>query len=56
MQNIEIVSFDTDLIGSYGICVRISRIWWIGDQAPHPDIISAMQHAHEHIQINMKML
>ena len=56
MQNNEIVSFDTDLVGSYGICVDISRSWWIGDQAPRPDMIYAMQHAHEHIQTNMEML
>lgn len=56
VQNNEIVSFDTDLIGSYGICVDISRSWWIGDQAPRPDMIAAMQHAHEHIQSNMNML
>ena len=56
VQNNEIVSFDTDLIGSYGICVDISRSWWIGDQAPRPDMIAAMQHAHEHVQSNMNML
>ena len=56
VQNNEIVSFDTDLIGSYGICVGISRSWWIGDQAPPPDMILAKRHAHEHIQTNMQML
>ena len=56
VQNNEIISFDTDLIGSYGICVDISRSWWIGDQAPRPDMVAAMQHAHEHIQSNMSML
>ena len=56
VQNNEIVSFDTDLISSYGICVDISRSWWIGDKAPRPDMISAMQHAHEHILQNMGML
>ncbi|MBD0865382.1 MAG: aminopeptidase P family protein, partial [Rhodobacteraceae bacterium] len=56
VQNNEIVAFDTDLIGSYGICVDISRTWWIGDQAPRPDMIYAMQHAHEHIMTNMEML
>ena len=56
MKNNEIISFDTDLIGSYGICVDISRSWWIGDQAPRPDMVAAMQHAHEHIQSNMSML
>ncbi|NBD28533.1 MAG: M24 family metallopeptidase [Alphaproteobacteria bacterium] len=52
----EILSFDTDLVGSYGICVDISRSWWIGDQAPRADMIHAMQHAVEHIQANMEML
>ena len=56
MQNNEILAFDTDLIGSYGICVDISRTWWIGDQAPRPDMIATMQHAHEHVMTNMQML
>jgi Xaa-Pro aminopeptidase len=56
VQNNEIVSFDTDLVGSYGICVDISRSWWIGDQAPPADMVYAMQHAHEHIMTNMEML
>ena len=56
VQNNEIVSFDTDLIGAYGICVDISRSWWIGDEAPRPDMIYAMQHAHEHIMTNMSRL
>ena len=56
VQNNEIVAFDTDLVGSYGICVDISRTWWIGDQKPRPDMIYAMQHGVEHIQTNMQML
>ncbi len=56
VQNNEIVAFDTDLIGSYGICVDISRTWWIGDKAPRADMVSAMRHAHEHIMQNMEML
>ena len=55
-QNNEIISFDTDLIGSYGICVDISRSWWIGDETPRPDMIDAMRHAHEHIMTNIEML
>ena len=54
--NNEILAFDTDLIGVYGICVDISRSWWIGDESPRPDMIAAMQHAHEHIMINTEML
>ena len=52
----EIVAFDTDLVGSYGICIDISRTWWIGDEKPRPDMIDAMKHAHEHIMTNMEML
>ncbi len=55
-QNNEIIAFDTDLIGSYGICVDISRTWWVGDQKPRPDMVYAMQHGVEHIMQNMEML
>ena len=55
-RNNEILAFDTDLIGSYGICIDISRTWWIGDRAPRADMVSAMQHAHEHIMTNMALL
>ena len=56
VQNNEIVAFDTDLIGAYGICVDISRTWWVGDAAPRADMVYAMQHAHEHIMTNMQLL
>ena len=56
ISNNEIVSFDKDLVGSYGICVDISRSWWIGDQKPPEDMIYAMRHGVEHIQTNMEML
>ncbi len=56
VQNNEIVAFDTDLVGSYGICIDISRTWWIGDQKPRPDMIEAMQIGMEHIRYNMDML
>ncbi len=56
VQNNEIVALDTDLVGAYGICVDISRTWWIGDQPPRPDMVAAMQHGHEHIMQNMQML
>lgn len=44
----EILAFDTDLIGCYGICVDISRTWWIGDRAPAP-MRDAHAHALDHI-------
>lgn len=55
-QNNEILAFDTDLVGSYGICVDISRTWWIGDKVPRADMIEAMKHSVEHIQTNMEMI
>jgi Xaa-Pro dipeptidase len=56
VQNNEIVAFDTDLIGCYGICIDISRTWWVGDGRPTNAMISAMHHAMDHIATNMAML
>ena len=50
VQNNEIVAFDTDLIGAYGICVDISRTLWIGDERPTEAMIYAMRHGVEHIR------
>jgi Xaa-Pro aminopeptidase len=55
-QHNEIISFDTDLVGAYGICTDISRSWWIGDEKPRADMVYAMQHGVEHIRHNMEML
>ncbi|WP_371154583.1 dimethylsulfonioproprionate lyase DddP [Jannaschia sp. 2305UL9-9] len=53
----EILAFDTDLIGPYGMCADLSRTWWIGDDIPpRPDMIDAMRHGHEHITRNMQGL
>jgi Xaa-Pro aminopeptidase len=56
VQNNEIVAFDTDLVGAYGMCVDISRTWWFGDEKPRPDMVEAMKHGHEHIMTNMELL
>ncbi len=56
LQNNEILAYDTDLIGSYGICIDVSRTWWIGDAQPRDDMIYAMRHAFDHIMTNMAML
>ncbi|PKP73750.1 MAG: peptidase M24 [Alphaproteobacteria bacterium HGW-Alphaproteobacteria-6] len=50
VQPSEIVAFDTDLIGCYGICIDISRSWWIGEARPPDAMISAMTHALDHIR------
>lgn len=56
VQRNEILAFDTDLVGAYGICVDISRTWWIGERPPRADMVSAMRHAHDHIMENMALL
>ena len=56
LQANEISALDTDLIGCYGLCVDISRTWWTGPAKPRADMIEAMQHAHDHIMINMELL
>ncbi|MGR3434915.1 MAG: dimethylsulfonioproprionate lyase DddP [Shimia sp.] len=56
VQPNEIVAFDTDLIGAYGMCVDISRTWWIGDRAPRADMIEAYRVGVEHIETNMAMI
>ena len=56
IQNNEILAFDTDLVGCYGICADISRTWWVGNKKPRKDMIYAMNHAFEHILENMEIL
>jgi len=56
ISNNEILAYDTDLIGPYGICIDISRTLWVGDQNPPAAMVSAMHHAVDHINENMAML
>ncbi|MEM8623953.1 MAG: dimethylsulfonioproprionate lyase DddP [Pseudomonadota bacterium] len=56
LQNNEIIAFDTDLVGTYGICSDISRTWWMGEADPPAEMRRAFRHAHEHIMTNMEML
>ncbi len=56
IQPNEIVAFDTDLIGAYGMCCDISRTWWIGDEDPRPDMIEDYQLGMEHIERNMELM
>ncbi|MEM7194010.1 MAG: dimethylsulfonioproprionate lyase DddP [Pseudomonadota bacterium] len=56
MQNGELLAFDTDLIGPYGICADISRTWMIGDFEPTADQKAIYQEAYDHITANTAML
>lgn len=52
----DMLAFDTDLIGPYGICADISRSWIIGDIKPTAEQRLLYQIAYEHIQTNMQLL
>ena len=56
IQSGDIVSFDTDLIGVYGMCVDMSRTWICGDTKPNAEQKMLYQIAHEHISKNTALL
>lgn len=56
IENGDIMAFDTDLIGPYGICCDISRTWLCGDQTPSDEQRRLYQMAYEQIQNNMSLL
>lgn len=56
IQNNEIVAWDTDLIGCYGMCADISRSWFIGDGMPSNEQMRLHAVAHEHIMTNMELV
>ncbi len=54
--NNELLAFDTDLVGVYGICTDISRTWFIGDGEPEPHMKELHRIALEHIEHNKRLL
>jgi len=56
LRNNEIVAFDTDLIGCYGMCTDISRTWFIGDGRPSNRQRDMHAVAHEHIMTNVEIV
>ncbi|HSG03691.1 MAG TPA: dimethylsulfonioproprionate lyase DddP [Marinobacterium sp.] len=52
----DMLAFDTDLIGPYGICADLSRSWIIGDATPTKEQRHLYQIAHQHIQTNIHLL
>jgi len=51
----EIVSFDTDMIGPYGYCADISRAWVCGSK-PTDEQRRLYAHAYEQVQRNIELL
>lgn len=54
--NGEILAFDTDLIGPYGMCADVSRTWWIGDGEPSAEMKRLYRVAHDHLIENTALL
>jgi Xaa-Pro aminopeptidase len=56
IRNNEIVAFDTDLVGVYGMCTDISRTWFVGDGEPTAEMKRQYRIAYDHIMENMDLL
>ena len=56
VQNGDIVAYDTDLVGPYGMCCDISRTFWVGDGEPIAEMKRLYRFALDHIQENTAML
>ena len=56
IQNNEIVAFDTDLIGVYGMCTDISRTWFVGDGEPTDEMKRLHRIGCDHIMENAALL
>ncbi|TCD15240.1 dimethylsulfonioproprionate lyase DddP [Oricola cellulosilytica] len=52
----DLLAFDTDLIGPYGMCCDMSRTWFVGDGEPTPEQKRIYRDAHDHIMSNMQLL
>ncbi|KAM0238867.1 hypothetical protein ACHAP5_008556 [Fusarium lateritium] len=52
----DLVCFDTDLIGVYGMCVDMSRTWICGDLEPTAEQKRLYRIAYEHITTNIEMV
>ena len=56
IENGDLLAFDTDLIGPYGICVDISRTWLTGDGKPNSEQREIYELAREQIERNIELL
>ena len=52
----DLVAFDTDLIGIFGMCVDISRTWIAGSRRPNANQQDVFARAEETIQRNIEMV
>ena len=52
----DVVAYDTDLVGAYGMMVDISRSWVAGDAPPDCRALTAYDLAREQIDCNLELL
>lgn len=52
----DLVAFDTDMVGPYGMCADFSRTWFCGEGKPSDEQRHLHAIAHEHIMTNMELL
>ena len=52
----ELLAFDTDMIGTYGMCCDISRTWICGDGEANEEQKRVYQIAYDHIMANMELI
>ncbi|MGX5804143.1 dimethylsulfonioproprionate lyase DddP [Bradyrhizobium sp. Arg314] len=52
----DLVAFDTDMVGPYGMCADFSRTWYCGDGRPTDEQRRLHALAYEHVQANMALL
>ena len=52
----DLVAFDTDMVGPYGMCADFSRTWYCGDGRPTDEQRRLHAIAYEHVMTNMAML
>ncbi|RJT23273.1 aminopeptidase P family protein [Mesorhizobium waimense] len=56
VESSDLLAFDTDMVGPYGMCADISRTWFCGDSHPTDEQRRLHGIAYEHIMTNMALL
>ena len=56
IENGDMLAYDTDLVGAYGMCIDISRSWVVGDKAPTAAQRDTFDKALHQIEHNMALL
>ncbi len=56
LESGDIIAYDTDLVGAYGMCIDVSRTWLVGGGKPTPPQRTVYDLAREQIDRNIEML